>query len=172
MNTLAADLLQKADGLRLENSTLSAAHATETEQLRLLIAGAASSGLRQSTALPGGALNISRRKTPHPLHISILPVPENQSPIAATTSSALVFVTDPAAAPRSRAAVMRMLYQLTPAESRVADLLLEGLEVREVADSLGITLETTRFHLKRVFARTGTRRQTELMRLMLSLPGR
>jgi DNA-binding CsgD family transcriptional regulator len=35
----------------------------------------------------------------------------------------------------------------------------------------GIALETARFHLKRVTAKTGTRLQTELMRLMLSLPG-
>jgi DNA-binding CsgD family transcriptional regulator len=36
---------------------------------------------------------------------------------------------------------------------------------------LGITLETARFHLKRVLTKTGARRQSELMRLMLSLPG-
>jgi DNA-binding CsgD family transcriptional regulator len=34
-----------------------------------------------------------------------------------------------------------------------------------------ITFETARFNLKRVLAKTGTRRQAELMRLMLSLPG-
>ena len=84
---------------------------------------------------------------------------------------ALVFASDPLASPKSRAAFMRMLYRLTPVESRLADLLLEGLEVRRIADRLGITIQTARFHLKRVLAKTGTRRQTELMRLMLSLPG-
>jgi DNA-binding CsgD family transcriptional regulator len=34
-----------------------------------------------------------------------------------------------------------------------------------------ITLATARFQLKRVLAKTGTHRQSELMRLMLSLPG-
>jgi DNA-binding CsgD family transcriptional regulator len=67
--------------------------------------------------------------------------------------------------------VMRQLYRLTPSEARVADRLLDGLEIREIADRLGITLETCRFHLKRVFAKTGTPRQAELIRLMLSLPG-
>jgi DNA-binding CsgD family transcriptional regulator len=64
-----------------------------------------------------------------------------------------------------------MLYRLTPTEARLADLLLGGLEVRAVADHLGITIETARFHLKRVLAKTGTHRQTELVRLMLTLPG-
>ena len=66
---------------------------------------------------------------------------------------------------------MRHLYALTPTESRLADLLLGGLEVRDIAHRLTITLGTARFHLKRVLVKTGTRRQTELMRLMLSLPG-
>jgi len=66
---------------------------------------------------------------------------------------------------------MQQLYGLTPTESRLADLLVEGLDVRDAAGRLRITLETTRFHLKRIFAKTGTRRQTELLRLMLSLPG-
>ena len=48
---------------------------------------------------------------------------------------------------------------------------MEGREVREAAELLSITLETCRFHLKRILAKTGTSRQTELLRLMLSLPG-
>jgi DNA-binding CsgD family transcriptional regulator len=66
---------------------------------------------------------------------------------------------------------MRQLYGLTPAEARVANLLLEGAEVREAAGRIGITLETCRFHIKRVLAKTETHRQAELLWLMLSLPG-
>jgi DNA-binding CsgD family transcriptional regulator len=61
--------------------------------------------------------------------------------------------------------------RLTPAEARIADLLAGGNEVGEVAARAGITLETARFHVKRVMAKTGVRRQTEMVRLMLSLPG-
>jgi hypothetical protein len=53
----------------------------------------------------------------------------------------------------------------------LADALLEGLDVREAAERLHITLETGRFHLKRVFSKTGVGRQAELIRLMMSLPG-
>jgi DNA-binding CsgD family transcriptional regulator len=86
-------------------------------------------------------------------------------------AAALVQFSDPFALPRSRRTVLRALYGLTPTESRLADLLLQGLEVREVADRMSTTLETARCHLKRVMAKTGTRRQAELMRLMLTLPG-
>jgi DNA-binding CsgD family transcriptional regulator len=63
-----------------------------------------------------------------------------------------------------------MLYGMTPTECRGADLLLEGLDTRELVQRLSITLETARFHVKRVLTKTGARRQSELVRLMLSLP--
>ena len=58
-----------------------------------------------------------------------------------------------------------------PYRVRLADLLLEGLEISEAAGQMSMAVETARSHLKRIMAKTGTRRQVELMRLMLSLPG-
>lgn len=170
MNEFAATFVQRADGLRLEGAVLTASDPTESAYLRSLISGAALTGKKRAHTVPGGALNISRLGTQPPLQVAVLPVPENLSS-AGVSSCALVFVHDPSALPKSRAAFIRQLYGLTPTEARLADLLLEGLEVRDIANRLAITLETARFHLKRVLAKTGTRRQTELMRLMLSLPG-
>jgi DNA-binding CsgD family transcriptional regulator len=170
MNSLASELVQKADGLRLDGAFLTATDPTESAQLRALISGAVAAGKKNTIAAPGGALNITRQETLYPLHVAVLPVPENNVTVAAIPC-ALVFSSDPNALPRSRAAFLRMLFRLTAAESRLADFLLEGLDVRATADRLGITLETARFHLKRVLTKTGTRRQTELIRLMLCLPG-
>jgi DNA-binding CsgD family transcriptional regulator len=170
MNKLASAIIEEADGLRLERATLKASDPVESAQLEFFISGAASGSSRGKSTPPGGALTISRREMEQPLHVTILPVPESRRSMVAVPS-ALVFVSDPAVRPKSRAVFMKMMYGLTPAESRFADLLLQGLEVGEIADRLGITIETARCHLKRVLAKTGTRRQTELIRLMLSLPG-
>lgn len=62
------------------------------------------------------------------------------------------------------------LYRLTPAECRLADLLLRGLDVAAVAGRMGITLDTARFMLKNIFVKTETHRQSELIRAMASLP--
>jgi DNA-binding CsgD family transcriptional regulator len=86
-------------------------------------------------------------------------------------ATALIQFSDPSAVPRSRAAALRALYALTPAEARLADLLLQGLDVSQVAEQMNTTISTTRVQLKRVQAKTETHRQSELMRLMLSLPG-
>jgi DNA-binding CsgD family transcriptional regulator len=168
-NKLAEVFVQRADGLRLDGTILTANNSSENARLHLFVSGAAL-GSDAKVALPGGALNISRQGTQPPLRVAVLSIPESYKS-SIRTPCALVFVTDPAASPKSRAGFIRTLYGLTPTESRLADLLLEGLELRGVAERLGLTIETARFHLKRVLTKTGVRRQTELMRLMLSLPG-
>ncbi|WP_255462636.1 LuxR C-terminal-related transcriptional regulator [Granulicella sp. WH15] len=87
------------------------------------------------------------------------------------TLAALLFLSDPAQLAPSRAETLRALYGLTPTECRIADMLLAGLELRDIAGRMRFTLETTRFHVKRVLAKSGARRQSEFIRLMLALPG-
>lgn len=72
--------------------------------------------------------------------------------------------------PPSRSAHVRSLeelYGLTHAEARVASRVGRGLAVKEIAADLHISVETVRTHLKRIYAKTGTRRQAELVRLIL-----
>jgi DNA-binding CsgD family transcriptional regulator len=67
--------------------------------------------------------------------------------------------------------VLRELYLLTPGEARLALLLSTGRSVEESAHELGIALSTARGVLKGVFAKTDTRRQSDLVRLLLTGPG-
>ncbi len=176
MNQRAATYLQRADCLHLQQGKLTAIDPLESARLEMLIAGAASDHRNVTKpptsveSMPGGAMTISRPHTQIPVQVTVIPTPEHNQ-IAGSESSALVFISDPSSSPRPRAALMRQLYGLTPAESRLADLLMGGLEVRDGAERLHITLGTARFHLKRVLEKTGVHRQTELMRLMISLPG-
>jgi DNA-binding CsgD family transcriptional regulator/PAS domain-containing protein len=170
MNQLAAAYLQAGDGLSIHNGCLAASESGKSAQLISLIYAAASSGRNGSQDAPGGAIKLRRLRTPGDLCVTVIPVPQDNQ-IAGMDSSALVFVWDPGSAPRPRTALLRQLYGLTPAEVRVANLLLEGAEVRETAERLNITLQTCRFHIKRVLTKTGRRRQMDLIRLMLSLPG-
>ena len=56
-------------------------------------------------------------------------------------------------------------------ESRVAVLLAEGMNVREVAAATGRGESTIRSHVKHMFAKHGLSRQADLVRLVLSLAG-
>lgn len=54
------------------------------------------------------------------------------------------------------------LFRLTPAETRLAAALGNGLPLADAAISVGITFETARDRLKRIFQKTGTSKQSEL----------
>jgi DNA-binding CsgD family transcriptional regulator len=81
-----------------------------------------------------------------------------------------VLANDPELAPAIDVQMLRDWYDLTLAEARVAMLLASGLSVDEIAERLGIGANTARTHLKSIFGKTDTRRQGELIRLLLSNP--
>jgi DNA-binding CsgD family transcriptional regulator/PAS domain-containing protein len=59
-------------------------------------------------------------------------------------------------------------YGISPAECRVLMMLTQGMTVREAAAALGISEPTAKTHLQKLFQRTGTDRQADLMRLAMS----
>jgi DNA-binding CsgD family transcriptional regulator len=61
-------------------------------------------------------------------------------------------------------------YGLTAQEGRLAALLVGDFTLAQAAEQLGITQSTARTVLKRVLAKTGTHRQTSLVRLLLAGP--
>ena len=165
----ASHLLEQQDGIRIQASRLEATYPAENRKLQEMLVFA--NQVCEHPYQPNGnTLLLSRKSGKKPLQLVAFPFVSNGS-LVDDRPQVLVFLSDPSSKPASRAAVLRALYGLSPTESRLADLLLQGFEVREAADHLRTTLETARFHLKRVLAKTGSRRQTELMRLMLSLPG-
>ena len=63
-------------------------------------------------------------------------------------------------------AMLRENYGLTPSEIRTSVGLLSNSGLAAVAEHTGVSVETVRFHMKRIFSKTGTRRQSELVRVI------
>ncbi|MBW6421243.1 LuxR C-terminal-related transcriptional regulator [Rhizobium sp. XQZ8] len=61
------------------------------------------------------------------------------------------------------------LFDLTPAEARVARAVAIAQTPEMIAATLGISLETARSHLKKIMQKTGTTRQAELVLLLSGL---
>lgn len=61
------------------------------------------------------------------------------------------------------------LFDLTPAEARLADELLKGGSLRDIADRTGHSHHTVRNQMRAVLAKTGVGRQAELTRLLAAL---
>jgi DNA-binding CsgD family transcriptional regulator/PAS domain-containing protein len=116
--------------------------------------------------------------------VSILPVPRpsGQRPLtllltpldlpaeAEDGPAALLFVGDPERPATFDQTRIARLYGLSRAESRVAALLASGYRLEQVAEALDIAYETVRKHLKQIFGKTGTYRQAELVRMLVTGP--
>jgi DNA-binding CsgD family transcriptional regulator/PAS domain-containing protein len=99
---------------------------------------------------------------------TLLPVDRGQrrDVIAPFAASVAVFTKDPVQAPLMPGEAFARLYGLTGAELRVLLALAQGLGGKEAADMLGISEPTMRTHLQRIFSKTGTARQADLVRLL------
>ena len=169
-NRHADEILVAGDGLTARGNILRADLADETARLeRLLNSALDRSGRQRSSA--GGTLSITRPSGAHPLSVAVVPLNIEMETFGERGRIAAIFVTDPDIPLDSHEQHLRELYALTAGEARLTSLLLEGKSVEEAAAAMGITVNTARTRLKRIYNKTGVRRQPELVRrLLLGLP--
>jgi DNA-binding CsgD family transcriptional regulator len=100
-----------------------------------------------------------------PMIVHLLPVSGNAQDIFSAASK-LVIITpvDRGAVPSAE--VIAGLFDLTPAESRVARQIALGDTVEELARASGLSSVTIRNQLKSVFSKTGAGRQSDLVALL------
>jgi DNA-binding CsgD family transcriptional regulator/PAS domain-containing protein len=99
----------------------------------------------------------------------VLPLRANTELVGSIGGVAAVFVSSTKAAAPPPQNVLATLYDLTPSEARVMLLIAEGAGVPAVALQLGVAETTIKTHLGRVFNKTGSANQGELIKLVLAL---
>ena len=112
-------------------------------------------------------MKLSRPSMKRALHVVVAPIRLAQPLLWRDLPAAVVFVSDPECAARLPVDVLSRLYGLTPGEARVCQELVSGKSVNEIADLLEVTQDTVRKHVKQALSKTDTRRQAELVRLLL-----
>lgn len=80
----------------------------------------------------------------------------------------LAFTRKPPAALAHRARLIAQQFGLSATEAELALALSEGRSLEEASRALALTTETVRHYSKRLYAKTGTRGQADLVRLVLS----
>jgi pimeloyl-ACP methyl ester carboxylesterase/DNA-binding CsgD family transcriptional regulator len=71
--------------------------------------------------------------------------------------------------PETLTPLFSQAFGLTEAETDVVRLIVEGASVEDVADLRGSTVTTVRSQIKSIYAKTGTRNQSEFMRMAIGL---
>jgi DNA-binding CsgD family transcriptional regulator len=164
-NTAGESLLTAKCGMTLRNGMLIAATETLTRNLHGLIGAAAGRKGERTSA----TMALPRPDHIRPLSAIVSPLPSEQISVFCADPLVLVSVSDPDAkisVPEHR---LHEVLGLTRAEARIALKLMEGHDPREAAQALGVSFYTVRAHLVRIFDKTGTRRQAELVALLMRL---
>jgi DNA-binding CsgD family transcriptional regulator len=108
---------------------------------------------------------IVRRRDRGPVILRLLPIPgAARTPFLG--ARALFTLTAIAPRPGPPAPLLAGAFRLTPAEARLASLIAEGRSPEDAAEELRIARATARNQLKAIFAKTATRRQSELVALL------
>lgn len=165
-NDTARKMQTSADGIRLTRDGLALSYKKENEQLQKLIAQTIAA--RGSLAeVSGGIMRASRPSGKLPLGITVTHVPVTTSAFTLFRPAVCVVISDPEAQPASVDRRIREAFHLTEAEAQLAALLHNGEDLREAAAKLNITYGTARTRLAQLFQKTDTRRQAQLVRLLL-----
>ncbi|NNF23793.1 MAG: helix-turn-helix transcriptional regulator [Rhodobacteraceae bacterium] len=76
---------------------------------------------------------------------------------------------DPTTDLKRRLAASQAIFALSPGQMALAARIASGESLTDAAVSLGISINTARTHLKRIYEKTGVSSQTALVRLLLSV---
>lgn len=164
INAVAEEILARSDGLKLVGGRLEATYPSDNRELQRLIRSAfdpdaPKSAEAMSVTRPSGLVNLG---------VVVESIPSLDWAEEKGQPAALVYIRDASSKSLASEVVTKQLFNLTKAETALAMELANGLSLEEAAEALNIRRNTARAHLRSIFSKTGVRRQTELVRIMLN----
>ena len=163
-NQPGRDMLEGTPLLELRKGRLSAKNRQSDRDLQSLLVPA---GAERNAK--GGAMLLHREGVVgKPLHVVVSPIHGDAE--AHSQAAVLVLITDPEAEICYPDMVLKGLYGLTAAETEVANAYLTGYTSDEIALLRRVSVSTVRSQLKVLLHKTGTNRQSDLLRLLMTVP--
>jgi DNA-binding CsgD family transcriptional regulator len=156
-NSRAESLLAEDGPLGIQNGRLIAG--SLTSDLLSLIS-------RAAETLNGPSVMSIPRPSGRPIVIRAMPYEDT----AQNGGRVVLLISDLADRPKVDRRVLKALFRFTDTEAEIAEILMRGLNLDQIADELEIMVNTVRAHLKKLFEKTGTTRQAELLGLLLRTP--
>jgi DNA-binding CsgD family transcriptional regulator len=163
MNAAAAEMIAAKDGLELSRNRLHAARIEPSREMARHIHDAATHCGRR-----GGTVILPRPSGRRPMVARVYPLSVRACVLPPEGTCAVVFVADPEFRAHEPVSLVARAYDLTTAEARLSARLIYAPTLVDAADGLAITEATARTLLGRIFAKTGTTRQQELVRLVFT----
>jgi DNA-binding CsgD family transcriptional regulator len=169
-NKLARKELDQQNGLMVRSGELCTSAPANDNRLKLLISDAATATHAKDRGT-AGALTIRRGGRLLPMWLVAMPLSRPLRKVVGQENEvALLFVGTPEHSGKILETALSKLYRLTPRERKLVQMILEGYTVIDAATELGISINTARTHMKRIYTKTRTERQTDLVRVLLAGP--
>src|SRR4051812_22802198 len=156
------EMLRATDGLAVARDCLTCIDRGAHRRLRQLVAVVA------DPDGPVGSVAVPRPSGARPYLLTVMPLRDERAWLGTPRACALVLAIDAACCRPASAERLCERYRLTAAEARTALALLDAERLRAVAERLGVSLPPVRTTLQRVFNKTDTHRQPELVWLHLA----
>jgi DNA-binding CsgD family transcriptional regulator/PAS domain-containing protein len=161
-NTSAERMFAAGGPILRQGKTIQAQNPSIGGALLQAIASAASD---VSLGSKGIGLPVSATGKP-PAVAYVLPLTQGTARAAFQPACAAVFISTTTSASPLPEAVLTTLFELTPAEARVLVTIGGGMSPAKSAVSLGVSENTLKTHLNRIYAKTGRSRQADLVKLV------
>jgi DNA-binding CsgD family transcriptional regulator/PAS domain-containing protein len=168
-NAAARRIAERNDGLTIARTRLRAASDAANRALGKAIAEATDTATRAGLAA-GATLAVPRPSGARPYAVLVGPGPGAASQSIYRSAAAIVMIGDPDARLEASERIVARLYGLTPGEARLAVAVASGEALDDYAAARGVSVSTVRQQMKQVLAKTGARRQADLVRLLLTGP--
>jgi DNA-binding CsgD family transcriptional regulator len=167
-NSAAMAILQKKDGISLVRSSLVADRASDTRVLHKLLQDAMTSP--ESGEPKESPFTLERKQAHSALIVRVVPGPGLECWQGPEHRTALLRLYDQDMGLVVDERALISLYGLTRGEAALAAKLVQGKSIEDAAGELFVSAHTARTHLKRIFMKTDTHRQPELVvRMMLTV---
>lgn len=166
MTTAFARIVQAGDGVRIADQLPHARLMTTVleEQNRL---NATLTQATMRTAPSSAAMRCMRPGGRAPMIIVVHPIPWVTRLLRADEGAAILTLIDPTRRPAAVAPLLRDAFDLTPCETELTILLAAGHSLESAAVIRDCRPATLRVHLRRIFIKTGTSRQADLVALLM-----
>lgn len=161
-NEAAQAMLAEGDPVREKLGRLELRNELLPGQLKAAVASCESDAQigRRGIGIP------TRRLDGSPLIIHVMPLEQRKIRGGLpSNASAAVFIADGSGGIAPMHDALGLLFGLTPAEARVFELAVDGLETDAAALTLGVATSTVKTHMLRVFDKTGAHSRADLVRL-------
>lgn len=166
LNRAADELLEAHDGLMLHrNGKLGTCSESCSAALEKVIGHALEISLGLGRTTPG-LLSVPRPSGKRPYSVQVAPVKPRADERPGDLPYVSVFVVDPDKAIDAAREKLTAVFGLTSAEATLAVQLSRGQSLATAATEMGVSMNTIRTHLKRIFSKTDTNRQAELVALL------